>query len=528
MNVSLIDWVIVGFFFAASLAVAIYMNSLCRGVADYLVAARKVRMWLGIGAGIGAEIGLVSVAAMCEQGYLRGYSFTLLQILSIAIMVPLFGFFGFGIQRFRATGCMSVPQYIEMRYSRRLRVITGVTNCFAGVIQMTIFPIVGAMFVAMLIRAPEMVDILGFHVRTVLVITAILLCCNVLFTYLGGAITLTVTNFFMMVIIMGAISWLMLYLVAQVGIQQYWGDLEKNLGLAGFYPFTGDASSYGFTFFAWSTLMGILLQFSYGPYLQKYASMDKPKTVSRSYMLGVIFGSGRLFLIMGFGVATLAALGPSQPTGFLMQNASWSQMATPYYLSGHLPPVLMGFLLACLLFADITSTDQYLLSWSTSIVNDCILPLRKKRVTPEVQISMVRRTIIALCVLFFAVAIVYRPTMPIWEFLWLCANIIGGSGIAVLAGMYWNRANTPGAYAAIAVNIVLPIGDQIARYFVPATVKFPFTPQQTGFWSYVIGIVALIVVSLLTPAENKHWDLGKRLREMNEESSKSASGEVAL
>jgi len=114
-NVTPIDWAIVAVFFAAALGVAIYMNSLCRGVADYLVAARKVRMWLGIGAGIGAEIGLVSVAAMCEQGYLRGYSFTLLQIMSIAVMVPLFGFFGFGIERFRATGCMSVPQYIELR-----------------------------------------------------------------------------------------------------------------------------------------------------------------------------------------------------------------------------------------------------------------------------------------------------------------------------------------------------------------------------------------------------------------------------
>jgi len=514
-NVTPIDWAIVAVFFAAALGVAIYMNSLCRGVADYLVAARKVRMWLGIGAGIGAEIGLVSVAAMCEQGYLRGYSFTLLQIMSIAVMVPLFGFFGFGIERFRATGCMSVPQYIELRYSRRLRVISGVLNCLAGVIQMTIFPIVGAMFVAMLVRAPETMNLFGHPVRTVLVITAVLLCCNILFTYLGGAITLTVTNFFMMVIIMGAICWLMIYLVSQVGLQTYWTNLENNLGLSGFYPFTGDAGNYGVLFFAWSTLMGILLQFSYGPYLQKYASMDKPKTVSRSYMLGVIFGSGRLFLIMGFGVAALAAIGHTQPADFSMANAGWSQMATPYYLSTHLPPVLMGFLLACLLFADITSTDQYLLSWSTSIVNDCILPYRKRMATPAQQIRLVRQTIISLCVLFFFVAIIYKPTMPIWEFLWLTANIIGGSGIAVLAGMYWKRANTAGAYAAIGVNVVLPVADQVARYLTPVGVTFPITPQQTGFWSYIIGMVALVVVSLLTRDEGKFWDLGKRVKELN-------------
>ena len=59
--------------------------------------------------------------------------------------------------------------------------------------------------------------------------------------------------------------------------------------------------------------MSILLQFSYGPYLQKYAAMDKPRTASRSYLLGTLFGNGRTFAIMGLGVVTLAALGAGQP-----------------------------------------------------------------------------------------------------------------------------------------------------------------------------------------------------------------------
>jgi SSS family solute:Na+ symporter len=524
MHVTTVDWIIVAVFFVMALGIALYMNSLCTRVADYLVAARKVRMWLGIGAGIGAEIGLVSVAAMCEQGYLRGYSFTLLQILSIAIMVPLFGVAGFGIERFRATGCMSVPEYLERRYSRGVRIISGTLNCFAGVIQMSIFPVVGAMFLVVLIGAPETFLLGGFHVRTVLLITAILLGCNVLFTYLGGAITLTVTNFFMMVIIMGAICTVSLYLVAGMGLQGYWSNLERTLGLGGFYPFTGDDQSYGFIFFAWSTLMGILLQFSYGPYLQKYASMDRPKTVSRSYLLGVIFGSGRLFLVMGLGVVTLSALGTQQPADFSLTNAGWSQMATPYFLGRHLPPLLMGFLLACLLFADITSTDQYLLSWSTSIVNDCILPWRKKKTDETQHIVMVRWTIIVLCVLFFFAAIVYRPTMPIWEFLWLCANIIGGSGIAVLAGMYWRRANTAGAYAAIAINVVLPLADQVTRYLLPVGKKLPVTPQETGLYSYVLGMVALVVVSLATRDEKKFWDLKATVRELNRSAPEAAPG----
>ena len=141
MHLHWIDWTIVVAGFSFYLAWAIYLSRKCRSVADYLVSGRKVRMWLGMGAGIAGEMGLISIAAMCEQGYQHGYSFVLINILSLVITVPLFGVFGFGIERFRATRCMSVPQYIEMRFSKNLRIAVGIVNCFAGVLQMCIFPI---------------------------------------------------------------------------------------------------------------------------------------------------------------------------------------------------------------------------------------------------------------------------------------------------------------------------------------------------------------------------------------------------
>jgi SSS family solute:Na+ symporter len=519
MNVHAVDWLIVAAFFAVFLALAIYINSLCRGVSDYLVSARKVRMWLGIGAGIAGEIGLVSIAAMCEQAYLRGFSFTLIIILSTAITLPLFGVFGFGIERFRASKAISVPQYLEMRYSKSLRIFTGISNCFAGVLQMCVFPILGAMFLRVLMGAPESVHWGPIELRTTTLIVAALLGCNILFTYFGGFVTLTVTNFFMMILIMVAITWLLMYLIASIGLQQIWTSLETHRGVSAFYAFA--EGSYGFIWFAWLMLMTILLQFSYGPYLQKYASMDKPKTVSRSYLFGSIFGNGRTFLVFGIGVVALAAMGPTMPAGVGADESTWSKIATPYYLARVIPPALMGVWLACLIFSDISQTDQYLMSWATSIVNDCILPFRASKPTPEAHISLVRKTIAALCALFFLIALVFRPTLPIWEFLWLLANIIAGTGIAVLFGMYWPRANTAGAFAAVLINIILPLADIAGRYVYVVKwpgAKYPFAPETTGFFSYALGMVLLILVSLATKDERKYWDLGKVAREMNQTS----------
>jgi len=513
MNVTAIDWVILVVTFLVFLGMAIYINTHVKSVADFLVSGRKVRMWLGMGAGIAGEIGLVTIASICEQGYMRGFSFVLLGILSMLILVPLFGFFGFGIERFRATKAMSVPQYIEMRYSKRLRVLTGILNSLAGVLQMSIFPIVGAAFVKALIHAPDSVAVGPLELQSTWIIMGVLLSCVVLFTFFGGYITLIVTNFFQMIIIVGSLYWVFFLVLGKIGLQNFWSGLEKLKGLEGVYPFTV-GSEYGVFYFVWMMTMSILLQFSYGPYLQKYASMDRPKTVSRSYLLGTLFSNGRTFIILGLGVAALVATGAKTPEG--MNPIAWKSIATPAYLSSVVPPVLMGVLLAGLLFADVSTTDQYILTWSTSIVNDCICPFKKKPFSIKGHIRAVKAVIFALCVLFFVNGMLYKPTMPIWEYLWLCANIIGGTGIAVLFGMYWRRASTAGAYGAVLVSLVLPLADIIARRVcLDRGVVFPFEPKITGFGTYVAAVAAMVILSLGSKGKTKYWDLGKTVEEMN-------------
>lgn len=518
MNIAPIDWLILSGVYVVFLSIAFYINSICKSVSDYLVSGRKVRMWLGMGAGIAGEIGLVTIVGTCEQGYLRGFSSVLIITMTMLIMAPLFGIFGFGIERFRATKAMSVSQYIEMRYSSRLRIITGLLNSMSGVLQMCIFPIVGARFVRVLIDAPEYIYP-GSQFQTAWVIMAILLISAVIFTFFGGYVTLIVTNFLQSIIIVGVLYWLLFHLIGLSSLQEIWSGLEQSKGMAGLHPFTGDDGSYGVIFWLWMCTMSILLQFSYGPYLQKYASMDKPKTVSRSYLIGYLFGNGRTFVILALGVAALVAIGTSQPTSLNVGVNEWPATATPYYLSTVVPVGgMMGLLLAGLLFADVSVTDQYLLSWSTSIVNDCILPFKKIPFTPRKHILAVRITIVLLCIFFFFVGVTYKPTMPLWEYLWLCVNIIGGTGIAVLFGMYWNRATTAGAYAAVITCTVLPLSDLVARRMLleisPET-RYPFTPQMTGFCAYVLGAVLLIVISLMSKKPTGYWDLGDTVREMN-------------
>lgn len=530
MRIAPIDWIIFAAGFLFFLGWALYLNHKCRTVADYLVSGRKVRMWLGMGAGIGGEIGLISIAAMCEQGFRNGFSFVLINLLCLVVVVPLFGVWGFGIERFRATRAMSVPQYIEMRYTRRLRVVTGFTNCLAGVLQMCIFPIGGAIFVRQLLNAPLTMAIAGFDVPTDWVLMSILLICPIIFTTLGGYMTLMVTNFFQGMLIMFVMTWLFVHVVTHAGggegfvpgLQTVWTGLENNLKEAGVNPFADNPEAYGWQWFIFLNVMTILLQFSYGPYLQQYAAMDKPKTVSRSYLLGAIFGFGRGLVIFGLGVATLAALGkvpPAEGLGATMNATEWANAATPYYLAQvGIPTILMGLLLVGLLFADVAVTDKYILSWATSIVNDCVQPFRRNPFEPKQHIRAVRLTILILCIVFFAFGLIYKPGMTLWSFMWLTANLIGGSGIVVLAGMYWRGAKTLGAYLCIGVCVVVPITDVIVRQALAhdgTGRTLPWTPEQTGLYTYLAGAILMIVGSLASRETSKYWDLGVTVREMN-------------
>jgi Na+/proline symporter len=310
------------------------------------------------------------------------------------------------------------------------------------------------------------------------------------------------------------------------GMQAVWTGMERNLGEASVNPFAASPEAYGVQFFLFLNLMTILLQFSYGPYLQQYASMDKPRTVSRSYFLSAIFGFGRSLIIFGLGVAALAALGKVMPAGVSIPLNEWPSAATPYHLGViGIPAVLMGFVLLALLFADVAVTDKYILSWSTSIVNDCIHPFKAKPFEPEQHIRAVRVTVLVLCVIFFLFGMVYTPGMTIWSFMWLTANLIGGSGIVVLLGMYWGGAKTLGAYACVAVCVLVPLADIIVRQVLARQgTTLPWTPEQTGLYTYLAGALVMILLSLVSREQSKYWDLGQAVREQNAAADRAGEG----
>ncbi len=87
MNITSVDWIILVGSFFLFLIMAIYINTYVKSVADFLVSGRKVKMWLGLGAVVAGEIGLVTIVSVCEQGYMRAFGFVLIGIITSLVFV---------------------------------------------------------------------------------------------------------------------------------------------------------------------------------------------------------------------------------------------------------------------------------------------------------------------------------------------------------------------------------------------------------------------------------------------------------
>ena len=211
-----------------------------------------------------------------------------------------------------------------------------------------------------------------------------------------------------------------------------------------------------------------------------------------------------------------------------------SQMTVPVSLVRILPIGLVG-LFCAVIFAFFTSTvDTYLHSWGSILMQDIILPLRKKHIPADKHMMYLRWSIVGVAIFIWFFSYFFQQKSDIFMFFALSGMIyLCGQGAVTIGGMYWKRATTAGAWVAMILNLpVFALAFTCDQYWpriaswlqndhqqkwVWLCEKFPelnakeflFTHQEIFFWGIVLCLVAFVVVSLLTT--KKPFDLDKML-----------------
>ena len=498
MNATNIDWIVTGVFLIALTMGGLACRHFIKGVADWTVAGRHLRKFLGLSTGTAEGMGLITIAASAEIGFTSGFANVGVSVI-ILLTVPLvYGCTGFVINRYRRARVVTVPEYAERRYSKGVRVITAFVLAFSGVLNLAIFPIMASQFLTYFLDVPARISCFGIDLPFVPLLMAVLIALALLFAYTGGMVSVILTDYVQSIIIALMVFLTTVLVIKDIGFAGIHETINANFGEKGYNPLTSDV--FGPLFLLWLVLQQILGFPAFAPTMQKLASTDSEKTARHMTILAWVFGQGRYLMLLLWGIGALAVLGPEAPQG--LEESMYAKVAGAIYIGRLLPPVILGITLAGMLAAFISTVDSYFLTWSTVIVNDIICPLRTKPISPRAHMWLLRMLVGLIAIALYVFGVLYRPEENLLSYLMLTGTMMLGAGIILIGGLYWRRASTMGAYAAVIFCGIIPVIDLLLRRVNVGDMP-RFRPQEFGLLAILLAIVFFVAFSLLFPGRPK-------------------------
>ena len=110
-----IDWALIAIFVVSLLSVAVYFKQFTKSVADFLAANRCAKRYLLTAAEGAAGLGAISIVAQFEMFGAGGFTVGYWQMILLPAWLIL-ALSGWIIYRFRQTRCMTMAQFLELRY----------------------------------------------------------------------------------------------------------------------------------------------------------------------------------------------------------------------------------------------------------------------------------------------------------------------------------------------------------------------------------------------------------------------------
>lgn len=410
-----VDWAIVIVFIVFLTTTAIYTKRYMKSVASFLAADRCAgRYLLAISSAI-ASMGAISIVYEFEVYYKAGFcpKWWESMTLPVGLIIAITGWVAY---RFRQTRALTIAQFLEMRYSRRFRILAGILGFTAGIINFGIFPAVGARFFIYFCGLPQTISVLGLNIPTFALIMIILLAIALFYTFLSGQIAVIVTDFIQGTFFNVVSIILLVYLL----LQFTWPQISEALLTAPaekskINPFhTGGEEYFNMWFYA---IVAFSTFYGHMSWQGAQGYFCAAKTPHEAKMGAVIYQWRNYVLLLVVIIIPICAYTLMHNPDFAdkaalvnstldtistdTEDAIRIQMETPVALRLFIPPGLMGAMCAVMLAAFISTHDTYLHSWGTILIQDVVMPFRKKPFTPKQHINILRWSIFGVAVFIF-------------------------------------------------------------------------------------------------------------------------------
>ncbi len=191
--VSPLDWLIILLPVSFVLFMGWYSRRYVVQVSDFLSAGRLCGRYLISVADIANGLSIIGLVAYVEVHYRTGFALTFWQNLTMPLSIVL-SLTGFVTYRFRETKAMSFGQYIEMRYSRGLRIFSSGLRSLSEVLANMIMPAIAGRFFIYYFGFPQYFTVCGIEIPTFNVLILICLVMAIGIICMGGTLALVITD----------------------------------------------------------------------------------------------------------------------------------------------------------------------------------------------------------------------------------------------------------------------------------------------------------------------------------------------
>ena len=189
-----IDWCITIIPMAALIWMAFYSRRYARGVVDYLAAGRIAGRYVISVGDLTAGLSVITLVAGCEQNYQTGFAVGFWGAITAPVGVFI-ALTGYCMYRWRETRCLSMGQFLEMRYgSKFFRVFCATLRTIAELVTNAIGPAIATNFFIYYLGLPHKIMICGVNLPCYAIIVALCLILALMFILPGGRISLLITD----------------------------------------------------------------------------------------------------------------------------------------------------------------------------------------------------------------------------------------------------------------------------------------------------------------------------------------------
>ncbi|WP_251448756.1 sodium/proline symporter [Vermiculatibacterium agrestimuris] len=392
-------------------------------------------------------------------------------------------------------GAFTLPSFFSRRYKDDRQIL----SCIAAVVILIFFvPYTASGFKAVgtLFNSLFSVD---YHVA--MIVGAVVI---IGYTVLGGFMAVSTTDLIQSIVMTIALLVIVVFGVGQAGgldvVMDNARALPGYLNLTqGYNAATGTAATYGGLSIV-STLAWGLGYFGMPHILLRFMAIRDEKELTTSRRIASVWVAISMFVAIAIGVIGYS-VSVAGKIPFLTTSAESEtiivRLSDLMSRHGLLLAVIAGIVLAGILASTMSTADSQLLAAASSVSQDLLQDFFHIKLSQKAAMLAARGTVIIIALIGMALA--WDPNSSVFgivSFAW--AGFGAAFGPVMLMALFWRRSNKWGALAGMVSGGAMVF---IWKYGVA---------KLGGAWAiyellpaFIVGCVAIVVVSLLTPAPEK-------------------------